>query len=145
MWCVFIKQEAADGVGISGWRSDVCSSGLFLQQNEQRAAFFSTGCKAGSLYDDGAFGTPNGLGLAYVAGLNVTNALYPIGRDPSVPAGTLGGNTFLLNLVDPYGGMTQSRDLREIASFRDPMYRANSDILALNPDMDLSENRKSGV
>src|SRR3546814_6387509 len=89
----------------------------FLHLNEQRAAFFSTGCKAGSLNDDGAFGTPTGLGLDYVVGLNVTNALYPIGRDPSVPAGTLGGNTFLLNLVDPYGGMTQSRDLREIESF----------------------------
>src|SRR3546814_10503669 len=36
--------------------------------------------------------------------------------------------------------MTQSRDLREIASFRDPVYRAKSDILALNLDMDLSDS-----
>src|SRR3546814_8001786 len=72
--------------------------------------------------------------------LPISSALYPIGRDPAVPAGTLCGNTFLLNLVDPYGGMTQSRDLREIASFRDPVYRAKSDILALNLDMDLSDS-----
>src|SRR3546814_1687547 len=32
----------------------------------------------------------------------------------------------LLNLKDPYGGMMQSRDLREIASFQDPIYRAKS-------------------
>src|SRR3546814_2136575 len=34
----------------------------------------------------------------------------------------------------------QSRDLREIASVRDPIYRAKSDILALNLDVDLSES-----
>src|SRR3546814_13123419 len=30
--------------------------------------------------------------------------------------------------ADPYGGLMQSRDLREIASVRDPIYRAKSDI-----------------
>src|SRR3546814_5769717 len=33
--------------------------------------------------------------------------------------------------------MTQSRDLREIASFRDPRYRAKADVLELNADLDL--------
>src|SRR3546814_2551260 len=42
--------------------------------------------------------------------------------------------------ADPYGGLMQSRDLREIASVRDPIYRAKSDILALNLDVDLSES-----
>src|SRR3546814_5485750 len=42
--------------------------------------------------------------------------------------------------ADPYGGLMQSRDLREIASVRDPIYRAKSDILALNPDGDLYES-----
>src|SRR3546814_6596890 len=46
----------------------------------------------------------------------------------------------LLNLKDPYGGMMQSRDLREIASFQDPIYRAKSDLLELNLDADLGEN-----
>src|SRR3546814_16821616 len=42
--------------------------------------------------------------------------------------------------TDPYGGLMQSRDLREIASVRDPIYRAKSAILALNLDVDLSES-----
>src|SRR3546814_10776724 len=33
--------------------------------------------------------------------------------------------------------MTQSRDLREIASFRDPRYRAKADVFELNADLDL--------
>src|SRR3546814_11729094 len=33
----------------------------------------------------------------------------------------------------------QSRDLREIASFRDPVYRAKSDLLELNLDADLAD------
>src|SRR3546814_12066979 len=36
--------------------------------------------------------------------------------------------------------MMQSRDLREIASFQDPIYRAKSDLLELNLDADLGEN-----
>src|SRR3546814_19343472 len=33
--------------------------------------------------------------------------------------------------------MTQSRDLREIASFRDPRYRAKADVFELNADLAL--------
>ncbi|SBV32476.1 protein of unknown function [uncultured Sphingopyxis sp.] len=44
----------------------------YPEAQEQRAALFCTGSKAGSLYDDKAFGTPNGLALAYVAGLTPT-------------------------------------------------------------------------
>ncbi|HEX2813642.1 MULTISPECIES: TonB-dependent receptor domain-containing protein [Sphingopyxis] len=100
-----------------------------------RAALFSTGCKAGSLYDDNAFGTPNGLALAYVSGVNVANSIFVQGYE------NLGDRTgaTLLNLKDPYGGMMQSRDLREIASFQDPIYRAKSDLLELNLDADLTD------
>src|SRR3546814_2192465 len=83
-----------------------------------RQGLFSTGCRAGSLYDEGAFGTPNGLALAAVSALIRLNNTYSLGRDAD------GNYVGLLNPEDPYGGMTQSRDLREIASFRDPRYRA---------------------
>jgi len=109
-------------------------TGNSLRELSMRQALFSTGCKAGSLYDDGAFDTPNGLAAGYVFGLGVTNIYFAQGYDPAIKAaGTL------FNLTDPYGGMAQSRNLREIASFRDPIYRASSDVLELNLDADLTE------
>ncbi|MCW0197376.1 TonB-dependent receptor [Sphingopyxis sp.] len=114
------------------------TTGLSSQLRFQRAALFSTGCKAGSLYDDGAFGTPNGLALAYVAGLNIAQATFNRNSLPGDPFGGTGG--FAIDpLVDPYGGMMQSRDLREVASIRDPRYHASSDILELNLDIDLTD------
>ncbi|MCW0198841.1 TonB-dependent receptor, partial [Sphingopyxis sp.] len=107
-----------------------------------RQALFSTGCKAGSLYDDDAFGTPNGLATGYVFGLGVTNSIFVQGYLPptsSSPDPVLRGGETLIKLVDPYGGLMQSRDLREIASFRDPIYRAKSDLLELNLDADLAD------
>ncbi|PAL23696.1 hypothetical protein CD928_05360 [Sphingopyxis sp. GW247-27LB] len=103
--------------------------------NEVRRAYLSTGCKAGSLYDDAAFGTPNGLGIAYISGLHVANILGPVGYDP-----TTNLQVGLLGYKDPYGGLMQSRNLREIASVRDPRYRASSDILSLNLDIDISDS-----
>src|SRR3546814_14321991 len=35
---------------------------------EQRKALFGQGCKPGSLYDDAAFGTPNGLSYSFILG-----------------------------------------------------------------------------
>ena len=107
---------------------------FYSRYDAQRRALFSTGCKAGSLYDDAAFGTPNGLALGYVQGANLVGVAFPLGYDRA--------NNFtgtLLNPVDPYGGMMQSRNLREIASIRDPRYRASSDILELSLDVDLSD------
>src|SRR3546814_17945425 len=60
----------------------------------------------------------NGLALAAVSALIRLNNTYSLGRDAD------GNYVGLLNPEDPYGGMTQSRDLREIASFRDPRYRS---------------------
>ena len=96
-----------------------------------RAAMFSTGCKAGSLYDEAAFGTPNGLALNNVLGMLMLGSGYNIGydanRDWQVP----------IRFQDPYAGLMQSRDLREIASIRDPIYRAAADLLNLNLEVDL--------
>ena len=114
------------------------TTGLAVQVRAQRAALFSTGCKAGRLYDGGAFGTPNGLALAYVSGANIAQAIFNRNSLPGARAGDTGA-FFLDPLVDPYGGMMQSRDLREVASIRDPRYRASSDILELNLDIDLAD------
>ena len=110
----------------------------FGKLNEVRAGMFSTGCKAGSLYDDDAFGTPNGFGLAYVSGYHIANSLLGNSRiNDGSPQGVLA--SLLDPLVDPYGGLMQSRNLREIASVRDPVYRAKSDLLELNLDVDVTD------
>ncbi|MGV1683556.1 TonB-dependent receptor [Sphingopyxis sp. NJF-3] len=101
--------------------------------NNIRRALFSTGCKAGSLYDDDAYGTPNGLSFPPIAALIELNTLFGFGYDAS------GNPVTLINPVDPYGGVTQSRNLREIASFNDPIYRAGADILQFNLDVDLTD------
>lgn len=140
------RDDSPDIVGSTPTR-DPNPPFFFSRRQEQRAAMFSTGCKAGSLYADEAFGTPNGLGLAYIAGSNVANGIQGIGWRPTTEAeqaypgpGFVDeyiGVGFLRDGVDPYAGMMQSRNLREISSIRDPIYRAKSDILELNLDIDL--------
>jgi iron complex outermembrane receptor protein len=111
-----------------------------------RPALFSTGCKAGSLYDDGAFGTPNGASIPFVLSSWTSSQSFPWGHVYNPALGppddinayeSFGG---LLQLRDPYGGLEQSHDLREIASFRDPIYRAKADIFQLNMAFDLTDS-----
>jgi outer membrane receptor protein involved in Fe transport len=121
------------GPEIVGSTPVVSPNDPYPEFNNIRAALFSTGCKAGSLYDDGAYGTPNGLALAPITALTALNQLFGFGRDAN-------GNTVgLIDPVDPYGGMMQSPNLHEIASFRDPLYRAGADILQFNLDVDVSD------
>ena len=101
--------------------------------NPLRQALFSTGCKAGSLYDDDAFGTPNGLSLPFILALGIVDDSFGYGYTPD------GQRAHVINYVDPYGGAMQSRNLREIASFNDPRYRAKSDIIELNLDADVMD------
>lgn len=135
------RDDSPDVIGSTTIRrtySNDAEDVLFGPFQEARAALFSTGCKPGSLYDDAAFNTPNGLALPYVSGLSVATGLLGLGF---VPGGRPGELAFLLNpMVDPYGGMMQSRNLREISSIRDPRYRASSDILELNLDINLSDS-----
>ncbi len=95
---------------------------------------FAQGCKGGNLYEDAAFGTPNGLSLGFVYGMLALRSLHNIGRDEN------GQLQAPIRFGDPYGGMMQSRDLREIASLRDPVYRASADLLELNLDFDLTDS-----
>ena len=116
--------------------------------NVQQRALFSAGCKPGSLYSDGAFDTPNGLALPAVFAVSALRDIgYAPGRDaPWFPDGDPGANpnpdsneVSVINWVDPYGGIRQSRDLREISSLIDPQYRAEADILQLNLEIDVSD------
>jgi len=101
--------------------------------NALASAFMSQGCQNASLYADAAYGTPNGLSIPFVlAGAQNTQF---IGFSPTTFA-----TVPLLNSVDPYGGAMQSRDLRKIASQFNPQYRAKSDIIELNFDVELSDN-----
>jgi iron complex outermembrane receptor protein len=105
-------------------------------------ALFSQGCKPGSLYEDAAFGTPNGLALPFVFGMIATSNDCGVLCGPVSPFGfdANGRGHSLIEMMDPYGGMMQSRDLRTIASFRDPHYRAKADLLELNFDADISND-----
>src|SRR3546814_616941 len=90
---------------------------------EQRKALFGQGCKPGSLYDDAAFGTPNGLSYSFILGaIALKQTGTGIGDVPGVY-----GTQSIFKPTDPYGGMMQSQNLREIASIRDPIYRSRSE------------------
>ncbi len=103
---------------------------------EIRRALFAQGCKPGSLYDDAAFGTPNGLSLNFILG---AIALKDGGTGIGVLPGG-GGFETVIQAVDPYGGLMQSRDLRVINSIRDPRYRAKADLIQLNFDFDITSD-----
>jgi iron complex outermembrane receptor protein len=107
-----------------------------------RPSLFSQGCKAGNLYDNAAFGTPNGLAIPFVFGMIGLGAGCPVGCNPAYALGVdpaRGHPVTLLNLADPYASATQSRDLRLIESIRDPVYRAKADIIELNIDFDITD------
>ena len=44
------------------------------------------------------------------------------------------------NFVDPYLGVNQSRNLREMGSAYDPKFRAKNDLIQFNIELDISEN-----
>jgi iron complex outermembrane receptor protein len=103
---------------------------------EIRSALFGQGCKPGSLYDDAAFGTPNGLSYSFIlAGVAYKDAGLGIGVDPDQPGS---GFQSVIQPIDPYGGLMQSRNLREVNSVLDPRYRAKADLLQFNLDIDFT-------
>lgn len=92
----------------------------------------SQGCLPGSLYSDAAYGAPNGGSFGPVRLL---------GTGPNLGFGL---NFELINLIplgfDPYEGVVQSRDLREIATSYDPVFRAENDVVQVNLEFDLSDS-----
>jgi iron complex outermembrane recepter protein len=93
------------------------------------SGFLSQGCKDASLYSSAAYGTPNGLSIPYILAGVVGIGTIGVQGTTSVP---------LLKAVDPYGGLMQSTNLREIASQFDPRYRAKSDVVELNFDYEIT-------
>lgn len=87
----------------------------------------SQGCLPGSLYDDAAYGTPNGgaFGHYFVAGM--THMGFALdGPNQGQPVYAVD------NTIDPYLGIVQSRNLREIDSPYKPRFRATNDIFQFN-------------
>lgn len=101
------------------------------------SAYLSQGCLPGSLYDDKAYGTPNGASLPQVLG--VASIGTPIGYRPGsrAPIWAVGGPRD--TPIDPYGDKPQSRDLREIATDYDPRFKADNDVVQLNLDVDVNQ------
>lgn len=90
----------------------------------------SQGCLPGSLFEDEAYGTPNGVGMAQIwAAGNVTYGYR--GNPRQIVSGITRG-------TDPYAGVIQSTNLREISTSYDPKFRANNDVLQLNIEYDIS-------
>ncbi|MCH8686512.1 TonB-dependent receptor domain-containing protein [Pedomonas mirosovicensis] len=97
----------------------------------------SQGCLPGSLYDDAAYGTPNGDSLVYIThpADNITLGAW---YDPTRPRGR-GDPARPIKSGDPFEGVTQSRDLREISTSIDPVFRAKNDVVQFNMDFDVAD------
>ena len=88
--------------------------------------YFSQGCEAASLYSPDSFQAPNGLRLPYYR---------PLGQF-GVPVVHFDED----GAFDPYASTTQSRDLRVIESTVDPHYAAETDIVELQLNIDLTDD-----
>jgi iron complex outermembrane recepter protein len=97
---------------------------------EQLRARFSQGCRSQTLFSDDAFGVPNAESFPHI----FIGSLIPFGMLPdgeqvyAVPPST-----------DPYAGIAQSRNLREISTSYDPVFRARNDFYQFNLDIELSD------
>ena len=100
-------------------------------------ARLSQGCSPGSLFQDSAYGVPNGLSLPQFLILDAVAYGFQAGLPPAQ-------ETVIRALrdryTDPFLGVTQSKDLREINTSYDPVFRAKNDVFQLNLAFDLSDN-----
>jgi outer membrane receptor protein involved in Fe transport len=111
----------------------VTSLGSMTNLDPSARDWMSQGCLPGSLYAPAAFGTPNGRAINFVLGASIDE-----GGLIGYVGGAQGQSVDLLTQNDPYGGMMQSRNLREISSIMDPKFRARNNILELNFDVDVT-------
>ncbi|MCH4269537.1 MAG: TonB-dependent receptor [Brevundimonas sp.] len=103
--------------------------------NDAARSHLSQGCRAVSLYDDASYGTPNGGAAAIVFISGVGAGFDEFGN--VIPA-----TNVTLDQMNPYFGVTQSRDMRDVATYFDPTYRAKNDVVQLNLEYDLTSNLK---
>ncbi|RIV79187.1 TonB-dependent receptor [Pelagerythrobacter aerophilus] len=92
----------------------------------------SQGCLPRSLYDEAAFGAPNASGLAFLVAGNIA---IPMGVRPDTFEMVYG-----MRAGDPFADVAQSRDLREIATSYDPVFRAKNDVFQGNLEFDISDS-----
>lgn len=100
---------------------------------------FSQGCLPGSLYDDAAYGVPNGFSIPFIAALAHPNGgLIGFSTNSNTTQKPVGA---ILTGVDPYGGadVRQSKDLRSFYSQIPTTYRANTDVFELNVSVDVTD------
>jgi len=109
--------------------------GVAVVDNEIRGRM-SQGCLPGSLYDDAAYGVPNGSALSQIF---LAGSIGPRNSYTTPTAATRTVFTFVNGKVDPYAGITQSRNLREISTEHDPVFEAKNDIFQLNVKYDISD------
>lgn len=111
---------------------DGTQPGVVTPLEENLRGRFSQGCQSASLYDDAAYGTPNGSGLAFVVAGQV---VIPMG----LPPGNSFQQVYAFLPTDPFVDATQSRNLREIATGYDPVFRAKNDIFQGNVEFDVTD------
>lgn len=97
---------------------------------EALRARFSQGCLPRTLFSDEAFGVPNAESFPHV----FLASNIGIGSRPD------GTPVFVVpQLTDPFEGITQSRNLREISTSYDPVFRAKNDFYQLNLDVEVAD------
>lgn len=99
---------------------------------ESQQGRLSQGCLPGSLYDDAAYGTPNASGFAAVLAGN--SGYVNMGYIPGTYTISPG-----LKPGDPFANAVQSRNLREIATSIDPVFRAKNDMFQANLEFDVTD------
>jgi iron complex outermembrane receptor protein len=109
--------------------------------NNWTGSSLTPGCQAASLYTDKAFGAPNGIGFPIVTGLILTTPFrssFPAGS----PEREKWGQYLFQEHIDPFSSASgsQSRNLREISTFYDPVFQAKNDVIQLNFEMDLTDD-----
>jgi outer membrane receptor protein involved in Fe transport len=101
-------------------------SGLVTNLDSSARAWLSQGCLPGSLYAPTAFQTPNAGAIPFVGA-----AEYIFNTD---------GHFYIHSGANPYSGVTQSTDLRVIASELNPAYRAKNDTFELNATFNINDS-----
>ncbi|WP_299944155.1 TonB-dependent receptor [uncultured Microbulbifer sp.] len=106
--------------------------------SDQLKPQFSQGCLLGSLYDGDAFGAPNGQALAFLR-VHSYPLGVPLGQLPPTPDRPYNPLPHVKN-IDPYKNVKQSRDLHEIETSYDPVFRAENDVAQLNLELALGDS-----
>ncbi len=97
----------------------------------------SQGCKPGSLFDEAAYGVVNAESFPHV--FIPTNITFGFASNPDGSINFDAPISAVPIEVDPYAGRVQSRNLREIETSYDPVFRAKNDLFQLNLEFGLTD------